>query len=223
MTREQFLKYWAGGIIAILLVLGGVGVWYWKDVSPALEDQFGQHLDPAERTHLVELIQKYKDLANKEPKNADHWLQLGFHKEKLGNVKGAIASYEKSAQLNPKAFLPFEQVGVLYEKTGQYERAERAYLAAIQNDPVKTYLYLPLVALYMNYVPQKKSLVPELLTAGLNIEGNKDDPALLEMLAVFYKNTGDVKNAISAYEKLLSVTPGNATARAELGELKNKK
>jgi len=223
LEREKWIRYFVWLSLIVVLLVGGVAAYSFLVRDQLSLEQFGKDLPPEKRARTIELIEKYKTLIKKEPNNPDHWLQLGLNLEQLGDVYGAIKSDEKAAQLGPRAFGTFSVLGALYEKTHQYERAEVAYLTAIKDDPARTFLYAPLVSLYTNYITGKKNKIPELLTAGMALPGNQENPALLEMLAVHYKNEHDVPNAISTYERLLRATPGNATAKEELKELKQNK
>ncbi len=223
LSREQFLKLFFVSGLGILLIL--LVVMLMKREAPVnlppLES-YGQDLAPEAKARLIARIADYEQKAKDNPKDGDTWLQLGINQNTLGATPYALISYKKSAQINPKSFLPFLNLGNIYVKMGAYSDAERAYFTALQDDPIKVYLYRPMVELYEQHLTQKKYKVPELLNAGLKQEALLENQELLGMLAVYYKDAGDRANAIPVYERLVRADPTNDTAKRELEELKKK-
>ncbi len=223
LSREKFLKvFLIGGIGVLLLLLAAIILPIKKQSALPPIESYGQDLAPADRERFLTRIKEYEQKAKDNSTSADAWLQLGINQEALGAQAYAINSYKKAASINTKSFLPYLNLGNIYVKMGEYSNAEQAYFRALQNDPIKVYLYRPLVELYEQHLTQKKYKVVELLNAGLKEEPLYENAELLGMLAVYYKDAGDVANAIPVYERLVRADPTNDTAKEELAELKRR-
>ncbi len=209
-------------MVIVLVLLGSM--LFQKDKPAGLPpiESYGQDLPQADREKFLTRIAQYQQLVRDNPKVADHWLQLGINQDALGALPHAIISYKKAGELAPNSFLPFLNIGNIYVTMGNYAEAEVAYFTAVKDDPIKVYLYRPLVELYEQHLTNKKYKVPELLNAGLKQEALKENPELLGMLAVYYKDNGDVTNAIPVYERLIKADPSNTAAKDELAELKKR-
>ncbi|MBI5134751.1 tetratricopeptide repeat protein [Candidatus Uhrbacteria bacterium] len=219
-SREKFLKlFFYGGVSILVLIAIAMFTPKSEPTFPPLES-FGSQLDPARRQVLLDRIKQYQDKASANPTDADPWLQMGINQTELGALPWAIKSYQKAGELAPGSFLSFYNLGELYVRTGQYDKAEIAYATAIKADPVRTNLYRPLVQLYQQYLPEKKEKIPQLLNAGLALTENSNSVELLSLLGSYYVSVGDRENSIKAYERLAEIFPNNSAAKEQLDKLK---
>ncbi len=220
VSREKFLKlFFYGGLTVLVILLAGM---FWSGRTPELPplESFGQHLPPERRQVLLDRIKNYQEKITANPTDADAWLQTAINQTELGAIPWAIKSYQKAGELAPGSFLAFYNLGELYVRTREYEKAEIAYATAVKNDPVRTNLYRPLVQLYSQHLTEKKNKIPQLLNAGLALTPNKDAQDLLGMLAAYYQSVGDRTQAIATYERLVRANPKNTSAKTELEKLK---
>ncbi len=81
---------------------------------------------------------------------------LGYLKQEMGDIPGAISNYRRVIRINPKAFLALYYEGECYQKSGSADSAEIAYMRIIENKDtynlVRTpecYDYFPLVTYSM--------------------------------------------------------------------------
>ena len=221
-SRDKLLRVFFYSGIGLLIVLAGAFAYsFFSPIFPGRPsyDEFGNNLAPELREKIIERIGKYEELTENEPNIGDHWLQLALSREQLGDFQGAIAANQKAAQYSAGSFLPFLNLGNLYTRLGQYDQAESSYDQAVKNDPVRVSLYRPYVELYSQYLTKKHSKAPELLTAALQLDALKENPELLGLLAVYYRDQGMRDEAIAAFRRLVRADPDNAAAREELEKL----
>lgn len=72
----------------------------------------------------------------------------GLALQKKGDLDGALAFYQKAAQMDPMYSVVYNDIGVLYEANGSYKDAAQSYLRAIQLDPGYPSPYTNLAILY---------------------------------------------------------------------------
>ena len=59
----------------------------------------------------------------------------GSAKQMKGDVKGAIAHYEKALRIDPQFYAALNNLGALYERKGAHQEAERVLLRAVNANP----------------------------------------------------------------------------------------
>ena len=59
----------------------------------------------------------------------------GYQRQQRGDKEGALATYQKSAALDPSYPLPQNDMGILFEEMGRVEDAKRAYERALVINP----------------------------------------------------------------------------------------
>lgn len=103
--------------------------------------------------------------------------------------------------------------GVILTKTGEYEKAEKAYLEGIKRDPKAILIHYNLGVLYFKakqFEQAEYQLQQELL---LDSTGN---PMTYHILGVICKQTGRMENAVGMWQKALLVSPRFQPASEEL-------
>lgn len=68
-----------------------------------------------------------------EPANSELWVHLGLVNRKLDRLEEARQAFERAAELNPRNANAHFMLGLLYEKTGQKDRAVAAWEGCLQN------------------------------------------------------------------------------------------
>lgn len=61
--------------------------------------------------------------------------EAGYERQQQGDLDGALAAYQKAAELDPSYPVPHNDVGIMYEQRGDVERAKQAYERALAIDP----------------------------------------------------------------------------------------
>ncbi len=61
--------------------------------------------------------------------------QQGLQVQNLGDLRKALAYYQKAVELDPAYAIAYNDLGIIYEANGELERAENSYLQSIKTDP----------------------------------------------------------------------------------------
>ncbi|MBI3267201.1 MAG: tetratricopeptide repeat protein [Chlamydiae bacterium] len=104
-------------------------------------------------------------------------------------------------------------LGVLYEKKGILDQAEKHYRVAIEIDPQFTEACINLTNLYIT----QKDYPGALQTLQKALEENPNDPHLDYLLATVLRETKQYLEALTQYEKVLKLDPKNTLAQNYMG------
>ncbi|MGE5197387.1 MAG: tetratricopeptide repeat protein [Deltaproteobacteria bacterium] len=74
----------------------------------------------------------------------------GMELQRVGNLTGAMALYQKAIEIDPSYAVVYNDLGVVYEAQGFTERAKESYLKSIKVDPNYVSPYSNLALLYEN-------------------------------------------------------------------------
>ncbi|MDO8649253.1 MAG: hypothetical protein Q7R81_05735 [Candidatus Peregrinibacteria bacterium] len=175
-------------------------------------------LAPERMRELQEDVTKREAEIQKNINDFSAYVALSLAKTELGDRDGAAEIYRTMNQLFPGNYLSFQNLGKLYEETGKYEMAAEQFLIAIDHAPRIPHMYRNLVNLYTYHLKSRTEDIPRVLQKGLGIIPGSVD--LMAMMAVYYRDRGDLTQAIHWYELLLVHDQSNGTALEELKELK---
>lgn len=174
---------------------------------------------------LADMKQQITDITASIKKNYDNlepWLRLGALRKGLDDFKGAAEAWEFAGVLRPSNAVSFQNLWYLHANfLVDYPKSEREYIQALKNDPTMVDAYLNLVDLYLYHLTEFKSAIPDLLKSGIaaNTEINKK-MALTSRLAMYYKDAGDIANAIKYFEQVAQFLPNDAGVQEELAKLR---
>lgn len=191
----------------------------------ALPMRVGGGFPDAVRKDLERQIAEATAVLKADYNNISPWITLGLARKAFEDYGGAADAWEFAGIIRPQNSLSFANLGFLYGSyTKDYPRAEKNYLRAIANDTHNVSAYNNLADLYWYSIPEKRSAIPELLTGGLNENGDRDHRVpLLARLAIYYKDSGEYAKAVGAMEEIVTLVPEHAAElRTEIDELKAK-
>ncbi len=97
----------------------------------------------------------------------------GIIKEEESFTLKKIHEYQKEAVLNPKSFLPFYNIGVLYEQDGNYSEAKKYYKKALSIDNLSASAHYNLGSIYLKEENNFKAYIH--LQKADSIENNAQD------------------------------------------------
>jgi len=83
-------------------------------------------------------------------KQARQYRGQGFEAQSRGDLQSATSFYQKAVEYDPNYPIPYNDLGVIYEKNGEIDRAEKSYQRAIQADPGYLSAYSNLALIYEN-------------------------------------------------------------------------
>jgi CHAT domain-containing protein len=84
---------------------------------------------------IQELINKSAAMNQTEPDTADGWFNLGVQQQTAGDAEGAIASYDRSLEIDPHASAVWSNRGVALADLGRYEEAIATFERVLQIEP----------------------------------------------------------------------------------------
>lgn len=136
--------------------------------------------------------------------NPDHWSGLASLALQQEDWQKAAQNFEKAALLSSSNNY-FMDAGDAWLSAGNYQKAENAYLQAINNKPdVKVFIRLGDMAIQQN----KIDLAIDWYERALEI--NADDPDVLQVMAQTFYLVGDVVNAEIYVRRALSASPNHS-------------
>ncbi len=173
-------------------------------------------------TSLASAKAKINNAVNLIEANYDYdasWLELGAYRRMIGDNDGALEAWHFLSKIRPNAFVAYHNIGDLYAFTiRDYDQGEKYLLKSIAVGPGNIQGYMALTNLYS--IPEfgKQEEAPKVLLKG--IANNPEHSDLYLILGGYYRDNGDIANAILYFEKSLLLDPGNARVREEVSALK---
>jgi tetratricopeptide (TPR) repeat protein len=90
----------------------------------------------------------FENAANKNPKRAEAWLQVGYCKAKQGKIDDAIRAYQQALQLRPDSAEVYNNLGDAYFYAGRFSEAIESYKQAAHLEPKSAEAYYNLALAY---------------------------------------------------------------------------
>lgn len=90
----------------------------------------------------------FENAANKDPKRAEAWIQVGFCKTKQGKTADAIRAYQQALQLRPDSAEVYNKLGDAHFYAGRFSEAIDAYKQATRLQPKAAEAYYNLALTY---------------------------------------------------------------------------
>jgi tetratricopeptide (TPR) repeat protein len=138
----------------------------------------------------------------------DFYFQWGATAEQAGDLEKAATLMKKAIELNPNAPEPYNYLGYMWVDKGlNLEEAGTLIKKAIEMEP-KNGAYLDSLGWFYFKSGKFDEARRELLAALDTLE--EEDPVVFEHLADTYEKLGNLKEAISFWEKALKLDPANA-------------
>jgi tetratricopeptide (TPR) repeat protein len=148
-----------------------------------------------------------------EPKNSNHWLNLGVAYRKSGDNDAAIATYEKGLEAIPNDPQILNNLGVALRKARRYDEAIKALEKASASAPHDAEVARNLAIAYRG-AKHYGQAVPIYIRA-LEL-GRGGPPDLLFDLASCYEKLGNDEMAIATFERYIAATNESDPAGANL-------
>ncbi len=190
-----------------------------------LLEQEPNHADALHFLGVVAAQQEYNELALKymkqalqlNPHAAAYHINLGNVLKEIGEIKEAIASYEKALQLqphNPENYLVYNNLGVCFsrEEMSDLDKATEYFQQALQLHPNYAEAYNNLGSLAkqqenfkqaMHYLQKAIQLAPQFKEAYYNLAG-------------LFLNQGQADKSVACYYKILNFLPEDAEVHCSL-------
>lgn len=171
-----------------------------------------------QRKIFMDKIIVVKDLLAKNQNDTDAFEIIGFMHDTLGDKEIAQKYYKEVLRSNPKSIPALNNLANIYRDRGDFGEAEGLYLKITEVEVSNIEAWRDLHDLYRYLYKSKEEQADDILLFGLS--KNPDDPQILAMLATYYQDTENNKEAIKYYELLVKAMPGNEAAKKELQKLR---
>lgn len=164
--------------------------------------------------------------SNKYSKNSepaisyDEYLQLGINYETKGELSNAIDSYKKAAELSPKDYVPYSNIGSAYYSLKKFPEAETAFLKAIELTPNNVSVYTKLYDLYYHGLRRYPHQMNAFFEDAMKDTNNNIN--IVKLYALYLEEINDPESALPIWQSLLQVEPDNASYKAKIEALQKK-
>ncbi|HLD23136.1 MAG TPA: tetratricopeptide repeat protein, partial [Sulfuricurvum sp.] len=127
----------------------------------------------------------------------------------------AIQSYQKAIKLNPKYSDAYYNLGIVYGKEDEYDKAIEVYQRAIELNPKNDKAYNNIGVIYKNKEEYDKAIEAHQKAIELN---PKNDKAIINIGNIYYIKE-ECDKAIEVYQKVIELNPKNDAAYINLFEI----
>lgn len=159
---------------------------------------------------------KFVQALKKDPNMVGAINALGIVYLNKREFDNAVKQFRRVIQLNPKFFDAYNYLGVIFSETGKYELARENLLIAANAETYRTpeNAYSNLASLEVN----NNKLDSALRYVEKGLEKNKNFAPLYNLKGIVFENRKEYKEAITCYEKALSLlTEDDATILINIG------
>jgi tetratricopeptide (TPR) repeat protein len=123
---------------------------------PPVKDAEGKHhyvLALMEKEEWHKAAEELELLTGARPKLAGPWVNLGIVRTMLGDSDAAEIAFKRAVDADAGHAEAWNQLGMLYRRTGRLEEARTAYNAGLQGNPKHSNLHWNLALLHDQYLP----------------------------------------------------------------------
>ncbi len=159
-------------------------------------------------------IAEFQRAIEDEPGRAEYVYNLGVQLAAAGKAEAAIEAYESAAAMTPDP-RPHNNLGLIHESRGDYEKARRCYLDALRIAPEFTLAYANLG----NLLVKQGQLEEARKMYQKGLETNPEDAGLHNALGYLLARLGEDDLARAHYREALAVAPEFALAHNNFGNL----
>jgi tetratricopeptide (TPR) repeat protein len=121
-----------------------------------------------------------EEITVQQPALSGPWLNLGIARTKRGNSQGAEDTFKRAINVNTANVEAYNQLGILYRRTGRPEEARFIYETALKLEPDNTSLHWNLAILHDTDLPDPRKALLH-YQRYQQITGS-DDPQLLSWI-----------------------------------------
>jgi tetratricopeptide (TPR) repeat protein len=144
-----------------------------------------------------------------DPRIRQDWtLRLGEAKRAAGDLDGAIATFNKAVEIDPKQSGPRLQLAVIYDTSGRTDDARKVYEEVLKFEPDNP------VALN-NLAYEKADSGRDLDVALSYVQKARlkspQDPNIIDTLGLIYYKRDLIDDSIRLFSEIVNRSPGNAT------------
>jgi len=165
------------------------------------------------RHNFIEAKSQYQMLSQLQPDNPTIYFQLARIAEFEKKPDEAIHIYKKCLKLNSRLYLAWNNLGWLYEQTGNTNEAQKSYEKALS---IKPDFMLTRIN-YSNLLLKLGMLARAEEQLKIALEYDSDNCQIQLLLGNIFTNQAQWNRAIETYKKVLELCPDYANAWNNLG------
>jgi tetratricopeptide (TPR) repeat protein len=196
----------------------------WNQALKLAEDQLRQSPDRIDyRMKLAitcfragkyaEASAQFQQLIDKKPDSAELYVRIGEAKKSAGDIRGAIESFNKANQLEPRNILSHLELAMTYEQIGRNEDARKYYADVIKIQPDNVDALNNLA--YLN-ADGGVDLDQALAYAKQAQQRRPNDPNVMDTVALIYIHKNLTDDSLRLLRDLVSQKPENPTFHLHL-------
>ena len=226
-NKQSNNKFLILAVFAVVVIIGGALYFNSFDVNDDSEDiTRGGKYEELAKSHsqgekFLEYINNGYDKLENEDINDDlsAYIDLGFYKNELQDIEGAIKAYKAGLKLNPNNELILSNIAHIYENKKDYESARGYYQRIVDVNPKNVRAIVDFASMYRSRYDDKQQEIIDLVKIN-GLKNNPDDFNLLILLANYYRyNLNDFDEAEIYYRRILELDPNNKAVQVELRNL----
>lgn len=212
VRRSRKIGSFRLGIVVLGLVLAAASLYAQSDKA---KEAFNKGITAQKAGKLDDAVAAYKDAITADAEYLDAYRNLGAVYFEKGSYDDALKTFQTATEKNPKSADAFADLGKVQLAKRNFVEAEAAFKKAIALDDKNVDLQKQLARVYM-----ARSAWPELAQTceKLNQDGSGNDTTWY-WLGKAYEKQDKSADAITAYQKSISLRAKNYSANFALGQI----
>jgi len=173
-----------------------------KKPSPKVKDQFYVALSHQKRGENEKAIEGYTKVIEMDPMNVEARTNLGVIYKNMGKPLQAVKEFQTVLSMNPKHENAHNNLGVIFYLQGNLKSAIQEFREVIDINSRNKEAYINLGVIYKkkNRIPKAKRMFENALSIDLH------SPEANYNLGLICEESGDIKQAISNYQKFIDLS-----------------
>jgi len=218
---------WLSVIGLVAIVGAGAAAWYFGLLGGEEKRLLARISDRQDLVQIFEKAVAGEKAIQKNSAKAELYLETGLDWKTIAELSGhedffkkSLAIYEKGIEkFGSKNILFYLNGGKLAERLGDYDKAERYFVTAIEISPGDDHGYLALLDLYSYKMNKSEEDVLAMLAQGEKTLVSNS--SIISARASYLRRIGDYGNALKDYKILVVRFPDNSGYKTIVSELEN--
>lgn len=221
MESNKKTKFILAVLVLIALYFGYFGITNWNEKRSALAI-----LTTDELKNIYSRALEYENKIKQSPKDFELYNAAGFNWKSLGDATGKSYFYKKAIKIYQKALndekstsaLFYLNSGNIYRYLGEFEKADKQFMKAIEMNPGDDVMHRAKIDLYLAWDKKTPGEILEVFDAAIrmllfSVNVNLEKAAYLTKL-------GRYEEAIRIYEGVKAGYPDQPNLNEKISELK---
>jgi tetratricopeptide (TPR) repeat protein len=164
-------------------------------------------------------------LVEKNKKNVsvlsyEECLQRGINFETKKDLDSALKEYELAASIKPDQYIPYSNMGGVYQQKKDFTKAEEAFKKALSLDPQAISVYQKLYDLYRYDLKKYPHEIMPFFAEAMQKTNNSME--IVRIYATYLYDVKDYEMALIMWEAMVKAYPDNELYQKRVEEIKAK-